>query len=91
MRERMETTIDAATQLTAVRVADMAAALALLLLLFPVIAFVGVVATQRDADASPLWQQIRRFRGDQLMHLFDVLRGERSFFAEPPCPRVFGD
>jgi len=91
MRERTQTTNLTWLDEPLLRVADIAAAVALTALLLPVIAFVAAVPRNADASHAPLWSAIQRFRGDQLSHLYAVIRGERSFFADSRARRPFGD
>lgn len=42
----------------------------------------------RDRLLRPL---VRMFRGDQLPQLFNVIRGELSFFGDASRPRLFSD
>jgi lipopolysaccharide/colanic/teichoic acid biosynthesis glycosyltransferase len=48
----------------------------------------------RDSDSArdrPLRPLVRMFRGDQLPQLFNVIRGELSFFGGASRPRLFSD
>lgn len=70
------------------RVADIAAAGLLILLLLPMLALLAAMAPRGD---MPVPSALRTFRGDQLPQLFGVLRGEYSIFRPGGSPRVFSD
>lgn len=74
----------------AVRLADTALALSLILLLLPMLLFVAAFG-QRALAEDGTSAALRRFRGDQLHQLFGVLRGDLSFFRASRRPLAFAD
>jgi lipopolysaccharide/colanic/teichoic acid biosynthesis glycosyltransferase len=131
MHERIQPALDRAAQVqrgtSLTRVADVATALLLIMVLMPI--FVGVaLASYRpnvplilrrqrlaphgrrltvfefnagdDADSAGIRRDgierrlapyLRMFRGHQLPQLFNVVRGELSFFGDASSPRLFAD
>lgn len=73
------------------KLADIIVALALIVLLLPMIALVAGASGKAMTGGSTLWRSLRRFRADQLPQLFGVLSGEYSFFRPGNRPRVFSD
>lgn len=75
----------------ALRVADIATAAGLILLLLPVIGLVAAVAGKTGRKGAGVRRALHRSRADQLPQLFGVMRGEYSFYRTGDCPRAFSD
>lgn len=76
----------------ALRVADIATAAGLILLLLPMIGLVAAVSGTAGREDAGVRRALHRFRADQLPQLFGVMRGEYSFFRSTGhCPRAFSD
>jgi lipopolysaccharide/colanic/teichoic acid biosynthesis glycosyltransferase len=75
----------------ALRVADIATAAGMILLFLPMIGLVAAFSGKAGHEDAGIRRALHRFRADQLLQLFGVMRGQYSFYRTGNRPRAFSD
>lgn len=89
--DRSDSTTPTVAADAALRVADIATAAGLILLFLPMIGLVAAFSGKPGQEDAGVRRALHRFRADELLQLFGVMRGDYSFFRTGNRPRAFTD